>query len=80
MENMHREKIEAILGQMQCPQGFRCADTDFKKVCRARDIGSDTFLECLEESALDCVFAISFSDAFYCNCPLRVYIAKRLNK
>ncbi len=73
-----RENIVEIIGHMQCPKDFKCATSGFQNLCLARDCGMDHYLECLENNPLSCKFVILFGDRYYCQCPLRVYIAKQL--
>ncbi len=80
MEPEHRKKIEEIIGAMSCPKDFKCCESDLANVCKAKDIGIESFLECLEEDPRCCKFALSFGDAYLCQCPLRIYIAKKLKK
>jgi hypothetical protein len=80
MEIPHKKEIERIIGQMQCSKDFQCYESGFENLCKARDIGLDTFLECLEEPPQKCLFTISHGGAYYCKCPLRVYIGKELKK
>ena len=80
MTEEDREKIQELMGGMQCPKNFKCADSGFESLCRARDFGLDKFLECLEESPSDCPFALPFGSTHFCQCPLRVYLAKALGK
>jgi hypothetical protein len=79
MKNNHRHKIEEIIGEIKCPYAFRCCKSEFQDVCNARDIGIESFLECLDKEK-DCKFAFSFGQGHLCKCPLRVYIAKELKK
>lgn len=78
MEPEHKRKIEEIVGVMECPKDFQCCESDFANVCRAKDIGIESFLECLQENPQLCRFALSFGYGYLCQCPLRVYIAKKL--
>jgi hypothetical protein len=48
--------------------------------CKAKDIGLETHIECLEEDSLECQFSVAFGGLYYCHCPLRIYIAKNLKK
>ena len=77
MEPEHKRKIEEIVGVMNCPKDFKCCESDFANVCKAKDIGIQSFLVCLEEDPQRCKFALSFGDSYLCQCPLRVYIAKK---
>ncbi|MBL7065696.1 MAG: hypothetical protein ISS49_16065 [Anaerolineae bacterium] len=39
MREKVKERIEGILGQMDCPKNFQCADSGFENLCKARDFG-----------------------------------------
>lgn len=80
MDEEHRKSIQEIIGGMTCPKDFECCESDFANVCKAKDFGVEKFLKCLEENPRKCEFSMSFGYAFFCQCPLRVYIAKKLNK
>ena len=75
-----RKKIEEIIGKMSCPKAFRCAESGFEKLCSARDFGVESYLECLDGSGNECQFALRFGDGHLCQCPLRVFLAKKHNK
>jgi hypothetical protein len=75
-----RKKIEELMAGMQCPADFECAASGFEHLCKARDFGLDSFLECLEDSPSKCAFALSFGSTYFCQCPLRVYLSKALGK
>jgi len=75
----HKRQIEEIIGGMKCPRDFKCCEGGFANVCKAKDIGIESFLECLEENPQTCKFALSFGYSYLCQCPLRVYIAKKLS-
>ena len=50
-------------------------------MCEARDFGDEHKLHCLDETAQPCLFCEvhSFGVEFrFCECPLRVYLAKHL--
>ncbi len=80
MEQDYRKELEAIINGMTCPKDFKCYQAGLEKLCKAKDIGLQSFLECLEEYPRDCKFSLMFGDSFFCNCPLRVYIGKNLKK
>ena len=80
MTGEERKKIEELIDQLSCTKDFRCAQSGFERLCSARDLGLESFLECLEEEAWGCRFALSFGEGYFCRCPLRVYIAKNLKK
>ena len=82
MEKELKRQIEKIIGAMECPKDFKCCESDFANVCKAKDIGIESFLECLEENPQMqmCKFSFPFGNAYFCKCPLRVYIAETLKK
>ena len=69
-------EIEEIIGKMKCPNNFRCYKSGFKELCRARDIGIENYLECLENDPQDCQFSIVYGIYYFCKCPLRYYLAQ----
>lgn len=75
-----KSQIEEICFNMNCPNDFQCYKSGFSRLCKARDIGMETFIECLEEKPETKPFSFSFGDKFFCKCPLRVYIAKEFNR
>jgi hypothetical protein len=80
MKEEHRKKIKEIIGDMKCSKNFTCAEAGFENLCKAKDFGLDRYLECLEEHPRRCKFALPFANGFFCQCPLRVYVAKTLKK
>ena len=84
MEQERKEEIEEIMARMECPKDFRCYHSGLGALCAAKDIGTDIYLECLEENPGDCKFSLTvgdsyaFGDSYLCACPLRIYICKRL--
>jgi hypothetical protein len=75
-----RDKVEELIGGLSCPKNFRCCESESQQLCKAKDIGMESFLECLEKNPLSCSFSLSYADSYYCRCPLRVYLAKELDK
>jgi hypothetical protein len=75
-----KKKIKEIIGEIQCPREFCCLKTGFDRSCKTKDIGLKAYLECLEEDASLCQFSVSFGSTYFCSCPLRVYICKKLGK
>jgi hypothetical protein len=73
-------EIEKIIAGMECPKDFLCYKSGFNSLCKAEDIGVDSFLVCLEEKPQECNFSRSSEHRFLCKCPLRIYIAKELKK
>ncbi len=80
MEQDHRKEMEGILIGFKCPKGFLCYKSGIKALCKAKDIGLKAFLLCLEKGPEECSFSRSFGTSHLCQCPLRIYIAKKLKK
>jgi hypothetical protein len=80
MEKAIQEHIEEIIDGLQCPKEFACYTSGLKDLCKAKDVGLDSFVACLIADPLQCKFSIHFGGIFFCQCKLRVYIAKKLRK
>ena len=80
MNEEDKKIIEEIMAGMSCPKNFSCAESGFEILCKARDFGLDSYLECLESNSQNCSFALSFGAIYFCQCPLRVYLGKKLKK
>jgi hypothetical protein len=80
MDQDLKKEIKEIMGKLECPLDFTCLKSGFDKACKARDVGLEEHLECLEEHPVDCGFSVSYGSSHFCHCPLRVYIYKKLGK
>ena len=80
IERELQEEIEDIIHTIQCPKKFECYTSGFTKLCRARDIGLESFVACLNRDPFACKFSIRFGELFFCQCALRVCISKKLRK
>jgi hypothetical protein len=80
MEQADKQQVEQIISQTACPKGFACHRSTFDVLGKAKDIGVDSFVVCLEEEPFECKFAVPFGYSYFCQCPLRVYIAKKFGK
>lgn len=81
MEQDYEREIEEIIDVMKCPKDFKCYKSGFEYLCKAEDIGLKSFLVCLEENPEGCKFSMRFGySRFFCQCPLRLYIAKKLKR
>lgn len=74
------EQIEEIMGRTRCQKDFECYKSGFSKVGKARDIGIKNFVECLVDNPASCNHSMAFGNGYFCKCPLRIYIAKNLEK
>ena len=80
MKNMNKKKIKEIMKDKKCLKKYICLKSEFEYLCKAKDMGYDNFLECLEKNSAECTFALSFGHGHLCKCPLRIYIAKEMKK
>jgi hypothetical protein len=80
VESAIQEHIEEMIGGLQCPKEFSCYTSGFKNLCKVRDIGLESFVACLMNDPLACKFSLQFGGVCFCQCKLRVYIAKKLRK
>ncbi len=80
MEQGDKRRLEDIIGGISCPKELRCYKSGFEDLCKAKDIGMEVFLYCLDKKPQECVFSMYFGDHPLCRCPLRMYIAKELQR
>jgi len=84
MENEVKKKIEEMMKTTECPKDFICYKSGLEDLCKAKDFGAQSFLECLEGNPRECPFSITLraplETASFCECPLRVYICHKLEK
>jgi len=81
MKEDDKKRIRQIMGGIECPKNFKCAEGGFKNLCRAKYFGGEQFLQCLEETSPPCPFAGVYDYGFqmhFCRCPLRMYLAKNV--
>jgi hypothetical protein len=79
MDEGDRKEIEEIMAGITCPKDFKCAESGFEELCRARNVGLESFLECRDEDPETCSFSTQFGFGHFCQCPVRVHLAKKLN-
>jgi hypothetical protein len=83
MKEEDSKRIQDIISGMQCPKNFKCTESGFEDLCKAKDFGDEESLQCLEETSPPCPFVGVYNYGFqmrFCRCPLRVYLAKNLGK
>ena len=74
------ERVEALRAEMRCSKDFQCVESGFAELCKAQDIGLDSHLECLDPGADACLFSAVVESRHLCQCPLRVFLAKQLQR
>ena len=83
MEPQQKKRIEAIIKGMECEKDFICYKSNFKELCKCKNPGHGIPLNCLKDNyhgKTSCKFKKSFSVGYLCTCPLRIYIARNLEK
>ena len=80
MEQTSFKALREISKDIHCSKKLICLTSELKNLCKAEDIGIKDIIKCLYETPQSCDFVIPFGSGFYCKCPVRVYIAKNLNK
>ncbi len=76
----HRKELQKIIRDVYCPKLLQCYHSRLQILCKAREIGLQSLVECLEEYPDKCPFSLSLSGLVCCKCPVRVYIAKNIEK
>lgn len=79
MQQIKHEAEYAIHG-LGLPQGCEWFRPGFGFTCKAKDIGLDSYVECLEKDSVKCPFSVSYAYSFYCKCFARVNLAKAIEK
>lgn len=75
-----KKHIAQFKNSVNCHKDFKCLKSDFKDTCKARYSDEDKQLECLEKQPQDCKFSVLRSDLFFCQCPIRTYLAEKLKE
>jgi len=80
MDGEQKRRIEEIMAGMECEKDFECYESGFEKISKVKDEGLLGYVECLENRGTRCKFKVPYGHSMFCKCPLRVYVAKELNK
>jgi hypothetical protein len=74
----YKEQLEALMEKMECPKDFLCYKSNFSKLCNTEYMRADEFWECRDKTPLNCSFSALHTYTYLCRCPLRHYIAEKL--
>ena len=88
IERLEKEKTDVmqdievteIIDGLNCPKNYRCYRKKYKELCKAEFVEQVKIVHCLEEDAQGCIFSLLYKDAYYCQCPLRNYIAEKIER
>ena len=73
-------KVVEFMGELQCSKEYQCYKSKYEKLCKTEYFGETKVLLCLEEEPQLCTFSLFFKDTYYCQCPLRQFIAEEIGK
>jgi hypothetical protein len=81
MEQDRKIDVEEIMGQLFCTKDFQCCMSGLKDLCKAKsvEVGEDSHLICFQKKPRKCKF-LNRERGYLCECPLRIYLAKKLKK
>jgi hypothetical protein len=77
MNEMDKRAVDEMKANVQCGKDFQCLENDFENLCKARDMGLEGYVECIDDEGLGCHFSLPFGNSFFCSCPIRVYLIKK---
>jgi hypothetical protein len=79
MKRGYAHRIEAMPG-LELSEDCKWFKPGFGFSCKAKDIGLDSYVECLETYSCTCPFSVSYAHSYYCKCLARVFMAKVLEQ
>jgi hypothetical protein len=79
MKQPYTHRIEAMPG-MELLKDCECYKPRLGFTCKAKDVGLDSYVECMETYSCTCPFSVSYAHSYFCKSPARVYIAKKSEK
>ena len=80
-DNLHLKELEEIIDGMQCSKDFECYKSGLKSLCKAVKFDIYESPMCINDNeAQKCQFSVRYAYKYFCKCPLRNYIAKKLGK
>ena len=71
-------EIAGIIGELKCPKNFQCYERKYAELCHAEFVGEKKVLHCFDNKPGECIFSLSYEENYYCQCPLRNYIAENI--
>ena len=81
MEQAHVQGVEEVMHETELPKDFKYYKPGVGFTCKAKDVGMESYLSCLEEHPLECKFSVGFfGERYYCKCAVRVYICKNIGR
>jgi len=78
LTKVQKSEVEQIISSMKCPKDFACFHSDFERLCPVKDVGLNHRVCMGTAKDRVCKFTVPFEGDYLCGCPLRSYIATRL--
>jgi hypothetical protein len=75
-----KARLEDLARTVKCSKDFECLRSRFAKLCPAQDIGLQNNLLCFAGSTFYCDYCMALGAGQFCQCPIRIYIGKKLKK
>jgi hypothetical protein len=79
VKKAHTHRIETVPG-IGPVRDWKYDNAECEFSCKAKDIGLDSYVQCLEECSHMCAFSVRYAHSYYCKNRARVYAAKQLGK
>jgi hypothetical protein len=74
------KELRKITDGLRCSKDFKCYRSGFENLCKAKIAGTEAqILICLEKQPQKCKF-LNLVGGYICECPLRIYVSKKLKK
>jgi hypothetical protein len=71
------QRIEETMLGSRLIEDCKWYKSGFGFTCKARDVGLDSYVECLETQSHMCPFSLSYAYSYYCSCRGRAIITKK---
>ena len=76
-----RKEVNTMIGiATEYSRDFECYKSPFGVLCKAEDIGLESYVRCLEDNPEFCRFSVPFGYAHFCDSRVRVQICKKLGR
>jgi hypothetical protein len=76
-----RKEVNTMIGiATESSRDFQSHKSPFEVLCKAEDIGLESYVRCLEENPQFCQFSVPFGYAHFCDSPVRVHLCKKLGR
>ena len=72
----YMDDIDNLLDGLGLLKACERYEPGFGFICKAKDIGLDSFVQCQEKDSHLCVFSIRYAHSYFCKSPARVHAAK----